>query len=67
MLKSNTNNVWQRFKTDEQRLNKLEINMIKVKTTIKGNMMKVEDWFIEFTTKASSSEVPREIINSLRD
>ncbi|MBZ5782296.1 hypothetical protein, partial [Klebsiella aerogenes] len=58
ILKSNTNNVWQRFKTDEQRLNKLEINVIKLETTIEGNMLKVEDWFVEFTTRASNSEVP---------
>ncbi|MBZ5782034.1 hypothetical protein, partial [Klebsiella aerogenes] len=67
IFKSNTNDVWQRLKTDEQRLNKLEINVMKLETTTEGNMLKVEDWFVEFTTRASTAEVPKEIINSLRE
>ena len=66
-LKSNTNNVWERLKTDEQRLDGFETNMIKIQAMIEDNMEKVQGWCVEITTRTSNSEIPEDIINSLKD
>ena len=65
-LKSNSSEVWQRLKTDELRLNNLDGIISRVENKMAENLETVQEWFVDLTAE-SSTEIPREIINSIQD
>ena len=64
VLKSNTTEVWQRLKTDDQRLDRMETNLVRLEDTLDEKMEMVQEWIIELTT-GTSGEVPKEVVNSI--
>ena len=65
-LKSNSSEVWQRLKTDELRLDNLDGIISRVESKVAENLETVQGWFVDLTSR-SSTEIPREIINSIQD
>ena len=65
-LKSNNSEVWQRLKTDEVRLNQLDNIVSRVENKVAENLEIVQEWFVDLTSR-SSTEIPREIINSIQE
>ena len=65
-LKSNSSEVWQRLKTDELRLDNLDGIISRVESKVAENLETVQEWFVDLTSR-SSTEIPREIINSIQD
>ena len=63
-LKSNSSEVWHRLKTDEVRLDNLDKIVSRVENKVAGNLETVQEWFVDLTS-LPSSEIPREIINSI--
>ena len=65
-LKSNSSEVWKRLKTDELRLDNLDGIISRVESKVAENLETVQEWFVDLTSR-SSTEIPREIINSIQD
>ena len=65
-LKSNSSEVWQRLELDERRLDKLDRMISRVEDSIADNLEIVREWCVDLTAQ-SSSEIPREIVNSIQD
>ena len=65
-LKSNSSKIWQRLKTDEIRLNNLDKIVSRVENKVAENLETVQEWFVDLTSRPST-EIPREIINSIQD
>ena len=65
-LKSNSSEVWQRLRTDERRMGKLDRSISNVEDSVKENLETVSEWFADLTTRPSP-EIPREIMNSLQE
>ena len=65
-LKSNSSEVWQRLKTDERRMDKLDRSISIVEDRVKENLETVSEWFTDLTARPSP-EIPREIVNSLQE
>ena len=65
-LKSNNSEVWNRLKTDERRMNKLDRSIFTVENRVKENLETVSEWFADLTAR-SSPEIPREIVNSIQE
>ncbi len=66
VLKSNSNEVWVRLKSDERRLDKLEDTVVRVEQKLDERMEMVQDWFVELTTRATP-DVPKEIVDSIQE
>ena len=67
VLSCNVNNISLRVDRTEQGLERFEGKLIRLETTVEQNMLRVQDWFVEISTKTPSSEVPEELINTLRE
>ena len=65
-LKSNSSKIWQKLKTDEIRLNNLDKIVSRVENKVAENLETVQEWFVDLTSRPST-EIPREIINSIQD
>ena len=65
-LKSNSSEVWVRLKTDEVRLDNLDKIISRVESKVAENLETVQEWFVDLASR-SSTEIPREIINSIQD
>ena len=65
-LKSNSSEVWNRLKTDELRLDNLDGIISRVESKVAENLETVQEWFVDLTSR-SSTEIPREIINSIQN
>ena len=65
-LKSNSSEVWQRFGTDERRLDNLDKIISKVEDSVAENLETVQEWFVDLTAR-SSPEIPREIVDSIQE
>ena len=63
--KPNSSEVWQRLKTDERRMDKLDRSISIVEDRVKENLETVSEWFTDLTAR-HSPEIPREIVNSLQ-
>ena len=66
VLKSNSDDVWSRLKTDERRMDKLDESISTVERSVKENLETVSEWFADLTAR-SSPEIPREIMNSIQE
>ena len=66
-LKSNTNDVWERLKTDESRMIKIESKMERLESSLEDNLQRIQDCFIEISSKTPSPDIPRDIIDSLKN
>ena len=65
-LKSNSSEVWERLKTDERRMDKLDRSVSLIEERVKENLERVNEWFNDITARPSP-EIPREIVNSLQE
>ena len=65
-LKSNSSEVWERLKTDERRMDKLDRSVSLIEERVKENLERLSEWFNDITARPSS-EIPREIVNSLQE
>ena len=65
-LKSNSSEVWQRLGMDERRLDVLDKAVYTVEYNVEKNLETVREWFVDLTTQFSS-EIPREIVNSIQE
>ena len=65
-LKSNSDEVWQRLMSDEQRLNKLESSIDKLDFKLDEKMELIQEWFMDITARPTP-EVPVEIVNSIQE
>ena len=62
-LKSNSSEVWERLKTDERRMDKLDRSVSLIEERVKENLERVNEWINDITARPSP-EIPREIVNS---
>ena len=67
VLKSNSTEVWQRLKTDETRMNNLDRFVSRVDAKVNGNFEIVNEWFADLVARPNQTEIPRKIVNSLRE
>ena len=65
-LKSNSSEIWQRLKSDEQRLDKMQSSLEKLEFKLDEKVEIIQEWFVDLTTRASP-EVPAEIVNSIQE
>ena len=65
-LKSNSSEVWQRLRSDEQRLDKLQSSLDKLDSKLDEKVEMIQEWFVDITTRATP-EVPAEIVNSIQE
>ena len=54
------------MKTDEVRLDNLDKIISRVESKVAENLETVQEWFVDLASR-SSTEIPREIINSIQD
>ena len=66
-LKSNSTEVWERLKIDEARMDHLDRFMTRVDTKVNGNFERVNEWFADLVARPSQTEIPREIVDLLRE
>ena len=66
VLKSNTSEVWEKLKMDEQRLSQIESSVLQVDEKLDRKVEMIQDWFVDMSTRATP-EVPPEIVNSIRE
>ena len=62
LLKSNSSEVWERLKMDEQRLCKLESSMDKLYSKLDEKVEMIQEWVGDMTARATP-DIPAEIIN----
>ena len=51
VLKSNSDEVWSRLKTDERRMDKLDESISTVEKSVKENLETVSEWFADLTAR----------------
>ena len=66
VLKSNTSEVWEKLKMDEQRLSKIESCVLQLDEKLDNKVEMIQEWFVDMSTQATP-EVPIEIVNSIRE
>ena len=66
-LKSNNAEVWERLKIDEARMDNLDRFMARVDNKVNGNFEIVNEWFADLVARPNQTEIPREIVDSLRE
>ena len=66
VLKSNTSEVWEKLKTDEQRLSQIESCVLQLDEKLDRKVEMIQEWFVDMSTRATP-EVPAEIVNSIRE
>ena len=66
-LKTNSDKVWERLKSDEARMNKLYRSMTSIDNKVNDNFQAVNEWFADLSVRPNQTEIPREIVDSLRE
>ena len=66
VLKSNSSEVWERLKMDEQRLSKLESSVTRLDMKLDDKVEMIQEWFVDMWTLAMP-DIPVEIINSIQE
>ena len=66
-LKSNSAEVWERLKIDEARMDNLDRFVTRVDNKVNGNFETVNEWFADLVARPNQTEIPREIVDSLRE
>lgn len=66
VLKSNSSEVWERLKMDEQRLSKLESSITRLDMKLDDKVEMIQEWFVDMWTMAMP-DIPVEIINSIQE
>ena len=66
-LKTNSDEVWERLKIDEARMNNLDRFITRVDNKVNENFKAVNEWVADLTVRPVQSEIPREIMDSLRE
>ena len=66
-LKTNSEEVWERLKIDEARMNNLDRFVTRVDNKVNGNFETVNEWFANLAARPNQTEIPREIVDSLRE
>ena len=66
-LKTNSEEVWERLKIDEARMNNLDRFIARIDDKVNGNFETVNEWFADLTARPNQTEIPREIVDSLRE
>ena len=66
-LKTNSEEVWERLKSDEGRMNNLDRFVTSIDNKVNGNFETVNEWFADLTARPNQTEIPREIVDSLRE
>ena len=66
-LKSNSAEVWERLKIDEARMDNLDRFVTRVDNKVNGNFETVNKWFADLVARPNQTEIPREIVDSLRE
>ena len=66
-LKTNSYEVWERLKIDEARMNNLDRFINRVDNKVNEKFKTVNEWVADLTVRPGQSEIPREIVDSLRE
>ena len=61
-MKSNSSEVWEKLKTDERRMDKLDRFVSLIEEQVKENLERVNEWYNDITARPSP-----EIVNSLQE
>ena len=66
-LKTNSEEVWERLKIDEAKMNNLDRFVTRVDNKVNGNFETVNEWFANLAARPNQTKIPREIVDSLRE
>ena len=66
-LKTNSEETWERLKIDEARMNNLDRFLARVDDKVNENFKTVNEWVADLTVRPGQTEIPREIVDSLRE
>ena len=63
-LKTNSEEVWERLKIDEAKMNNLDRFVTRVDNKVNGNFETVNEWFANLAARPNQTKIPREIVDS---
>lgn len=66
VLKSNSSEVWERLKMDEQRLSKLESSVTRLDMKLDDKVEMIQEWFVDMLTR-ETPDIPVEIIHTIQE